>query len=298
MIQSFWSKPVIEAASSRTDGGWLEKKYHYMSLALSCLLLRKHYGHVALVTDNGGRELLAGLLDLPYTNVTVALDNLDHYPSEAWSLAKVYSYTLQQEPFIHVDGDVFLFEKLPPRIASADVIAQNSLHISAYKLDHVLNQVLTRFKRKPADLENGPGQGLYHCGIFGGASLDLIRMFAHDTMTLIADNADTISAMRYLDRDPTTNFGMGAMDWLNTILESYHLASLVCKYNQTVECLLQRSDIAKFEFTRFISQHEMPVSYVHPIYHYKKDGDVCTQLAYKLRQEFPHHYYKIISLFG
>ena len=95
-----------------------------MSWALSCLTLRRHYDEVALYTDSVGKHVLIDLLHLPYTEVNVVFDDFKCLPHH-WALAKVYTYSLQKKPFIHVDGDVYLPNGIPEEIAKKPVIIQN-----------------------------------------------------------------------------------------------------------------------------------------------------------------------------
>ena len=120
IVQSFWSKPhsdaLINVWESRSHGGWLDDKYHYMSWALSSYQLRKYYDEVELVTDAAGKELLIDILNLPYTNVVVKLDEINDYDRDLWALGKVYTYSLQQSPFLHVDGDIFIWKPFEKKL--------------------------------------------------------------------------------------------------------------------------------------------------------------------------------------
>ena len=85
-----------------------------MSWALSCLQLNKFYNNVELITDSRGKELLIDKLKLPYKNVRIELDNLNFDCSpQLWVTNKIYSYTLHNEPFLNVDGDVYIFQPFP-----------------------------------------------------------------------------------------------------------------------------------------------------------------------------------------
>lgn len=111
IVQSFWSKPMLMNDNSdaifRSNGGWTDRIYFYMSWALSCLKFKEIYNEIELVTDINGKHLLYDILELPYTNVVTKLDDLNDYNHNLWALGKLYAYKLQQEPFIHVDSDVF-----------------------------------------------------------------------------------------------------------------------------------------------------------------------------------------------
>lgn len=105
IIQSLWSKPSL------ITGGWSEKTFYYMSWALSCLKLKEFYNSVELFTDKKGKEFLIDRLQLPYDKVNIVLDDLNEFNSRLWALGKIYTYSIQHEPFIHVDGDVYIYGK-------------------------------------------------------------------------------------------------------------------------------------------------------------------------------------------
>ena len=104
IIQSFWTGDRDALHSSY---GWLTPMDHYLSWILSCNQLRKQYDQVCLVTDQQGYEILVEGLSLPYTEVKICLDTLNGYNPNLWALAKIKAYSIQKEPFVHVDGDVF-----------------------------------------------------------------------------------------------------------------------------------------------------------------------------------------------
>ena len=120
-IQTFWSAGLDPL---KHGFGWSHPEYNLMSWALSCLSLRRHYDHVVLYTDSIGKHVLIDLLHLPYTEVNVVFDDFECLPQH-WALAKIYTYSLQKEPFIHVDGDVYLSHPLSNDVLSAPLVAQN-----------------------------------------------------------------------------------------------------------------------------------------------------------------------------
>ena len=100
IVQTFWTAgqdPLKHAF------GWLHPEYNLMSWTLSCLSLREHYDEVALYTDSEGKRILIDKLHLPYTEVNVIFDDFPCLPQH-WALAKIKTYSLQTEPFLHVDG--------------------------------------------------------------------------------------------------------------------------------------------------------------------------------------------------
>lgn len=121
IVQTFWSgdREII-----KNNYGWLSPQYNLMSWALSCLLLKENYKEVVLYTDLEGYKVFSEYLQLPYTDIIVEYDNLVCKKSH-WAYAKLLTYSLQDKPFIHVEGDVYLPKRLRTEIESGELIAQN-----------------------------------------------------------------------------------------------------------------------------------------------------------------------------
>ncbi len=102
ITQTFWSGTGNPLNKSY---GWNHAEHNLMSWALSCCSLREHYDDVILYTDRQGYEVLIEKLRLPYTEVHVMYDDSLCLPQH-WAYAKVKTYSLQTEPFLHVDGDI------------------------------------------------------------------------------------------------------------------------------------------------------------------------------------------------
>lgn len=100
IVQTFW-----HGNNSLLDNsfGWMNPQYHLMSWALSCLSLKDNYQNIVLYTDSHGYEIFAEQLKLPYTDIIIQYDNLT-CPEPHWAYPKLLTYSLQKEPFIHVDS--------------------------------------------------------------------------------------------------------------------------------------------------------------------------------------------------
>lgn len=105
---------------------WIEPASFFRSFALSCLLARKNGGPIDLVTDSHGSHLLCDVMRLPYERVSLELqDFAGKYSSELWPLGKIKAYEVQTEPFIHLDGDLFLLSPLPASVLQNRVTFQS-----------------------------------------------------------------------------------------------------------------------------------------------------------------------------
>src|SRR6476646_849506 len=107
-VWSFWTKPFKE----HHHDVWFSEKHHLLSWALSFETARKHYPETALITDEEGAELLVGHLGLEFEHVSTELSELRDADERWWVLGKLRAYCVQQEPFVHLDNDVFLWARL------------------------------------------------------------------------------------------------------------------------------------------------------------------------------------------
>lgn len=125
VVQTYYSYANDENPIKDT-AGFLSADMNWKSMALSCLLLKKHYGKVTLYCNRKVRHLIIDQFKIPYDVVVEIPEFMKIYEGcNLWALPKIYTYSLQTEPFIHVDCDWFMFEKLSASIVKSDVIGQN-----------------------------------------------------------------------------------------------------------------------------------------------------------------------------
>lgn len=113
IVMSLWTKPCTDGKAH----GFSTVEDMINSLIVSVNVAKKHYPEIHFYTDKLGYEWIKPHLDLlPFTKIEICLDDFNWVPDIYWSFVKVYVYTLQKEPFIHIDNDVFLWETIPEYI--------------------------------------------------------------------------------------------------------------------------------------------------------------------------------------
>jgi hypothetical protein len=194
-VYSFWSKPFLSNiqpsrpvqtyinAGLNSYAGFSTFEDFLSSWALSVELSSKHYREIELVTDSYGKVLLADRLKLPFTSINTAMDSTpEHVSPRQWSLSKIVAYSLQNRPFVHVDADVYLWKRLPPRLENAPVFGQNTdsevwlnyHYTEAYFLMYKFLKVLPKdFTYQPRTFHQW--DTAICCGILGGQAWQLIR---------------------------------------------------------------------------------------------------------------------------
>jgi hypothetical protein len=288
-VHTFWidqGKDPLEASF-----GWCSARYHLMSWALSCLQLHKYYDNVELVTDTKGKELLIDKLKLPYKKVRIELDNLDLVDIPGlWVMKKIYSYTLHKEPFLNIDGDVFVFEPFPEDLLSGQLIAQNiEQDFDYYK--ELVGHVGQTFGYVPLPIKSQIKESLpikaSNAGIFGGKDHRFFEDYYKLVRKFVTENKQEISE---LTPAQMVNF--------NAVVEQYIFHCLSSDMGIEVNYLLDTVYDPSF-FESFANFHHLPfkIPFMHALGDYKKNGWVCDQMANRLRLDYSEYYYRIIDLF-
>lgn len=187
IIQSFWSGGLKDLGDNR---GWLSYEYHWLGWILSCNQLRKFYNNVELYTDAFGYEILIEKLKLPYTKVHVVLDEMNIYPKDLWAIAKIKTYELQCEPFLHIDGDVFIWDKFPDELMRGGLIAQNLENTTDYYRE-MWNEIAPHLSFIPPEIynyHNGLSNLGCNMGIIGGSNIEFIQEYTKKSFEFVDDN--------------------------------------------------------------------------------------------------------------
>jgi len=296
IIQSFWTLPMIKSretvSNNRFSGGWLDLKYHLMSWTYSCLQLKHYYDRVELITDRAGRTLLIDELQLPYSRVDIVLDRLNDYDPEWWAIGKILAFSMQDTPFIHVDGDVFIWERFPERIEKGRLVAQNlEQGFPFYRA--VMDALLADNAYIPRVITDGYAHNdslhAFNAGIIGGNDISFFRDFANEAFLFIRRNHAGLQHM------PS---GM-----INAFYEQHLYYCMAKNRKIPVECYsdIIDQDLLNLRLKSLWQFQHAPVStgYIHLFGEdAKKNFDICEELSGKLQSDYPRYYDRVMDIVG
>jgi hypothetical protein len=146
-----------------------------------------------LVTDRKGEKLLIDKLGLPFTHVSTELDRLQNVNPTWWALGKLVSYSMQDQPFMHLDTDVFLWKPLAPQVAEAPVFAQcpeihgEDLHCHQRDIEQAFAANGCSLP-KEWEWERSQENACHreeNCGIVGGTNVAFLRYFAQTALDMV-----------------------------------------------------------------------------------------------------------------
>lgn len=284
IIQTFWCPKNQEAKTIKA--GWLSPIFHYMSWALNRSLLKRYYPNIILYTSKEIQCFLEDTLKLSYQFQDLNAVGFGTFPAELWALAKIYIYRNQESAFLHIDGDVFIWESIDAKTNTGLVVQNleknfeyNSVAISkAEELSLTLPGCISLSIRSDNQIDS------VNAGIIGGTD---IAFFKHYTET----------ALKMYDINKNKFFEGSVSNHFNCLLEQILFHSLAVQLQKPLQFVLNQvvtkdyNNLAHFEGVPQITK------YVHPVATYKKNRKVCQQMAEVLEAEFPEIFFRIVEVF-
>ena len=291
-VWSFWTKPI------RDHGlvGWIDTKHHLFSWVLSVETARRHYPETSLITDDDGARMLIDRLGLPFENVSTALSTLESHNSQWYAMGKLYAYAMQTEPFVHIDGDVYLWNQLPERMERADVLAQNpeffNFGASYYRPD-ALERALAKNGHGWIPEEwrwfrsSGLPQKAESCGIIGGTRIDFFNYYAKLAIKLIEHPSNRLAWSHlesYAER---------------MLLAEQYLLSACIEYHKRRKDSAFKGINAEYLFDSlsdaFRPDKAERAGFTHLIAGAKSDRAIAARLEIRVKRDYPHHYERCLK---
>lgn len=286
-VWSFWSEPFRRGEGS----AWLSPYHAYLSWVLSVECARRHYPDTMLVTDDAGAELLVEQLGLRFTHVSRELNRLRDRDADWWALGKLYAYRMQTEPFVHLDGDVFLWKRLPAELEAAPVFAQSPESFDPENASHYypVRAVERTFPRDgvgwlpDAWWQYTAGSGTRTascCGIVGGTRIDLLAEYSRMGIQIAETEMNAAGWATW-----------GNKGVCNVLIEQLMLDAVVMHRRvfprSPADAELRVRHLFANEADPYDAAKASAAGYTHLIASAKRNPDVMADLEARVQRDFP-----------
>jgi hypothetical protein len=276
-IQSFWTntKSILEL-----KGGFPDVKFHLMSWALSSLQINKFCNNPELITDDFGKSILVDCLRLPYKKVKSDFDSFETpFHNDLWVIRKINSYASQNEPFLYIDGDVYLFAPLSESVSEAPLVAQN-LEINTIFYQEPVKELRKHFNIFPSFLHTSDVIAA-NAGIMGGKDISFFKEYQQKIHEFLASNHPFSEKINWYSQ--------------NIVVEQHFFACLAAEKNIPITYISDQVSTRDYspEYFRFTDlPHQC--SYIH-LMDGKKMISLCESLAQRLKIDYPEMYFRILE---
>ena len=269
--------------SLNINNGWLNGKFHLMSVCLSYHQLKTLHGKVSLSTDLNGYNLLINDLQLDYIIVNKNLEGFETIFNSFWVLKKLYSLAQENKPFLNVDCDFYFFKKLEQKFSTCSLIAQNYEFDHPYYID-TFNIVNDNFAYVPDYLKKEPNGRVsaINAGVIGGTNTDFFKIVFNEVRIFIEKNQ--ASFLKYNNVD------------FNMFLEQFFIKKLSEEEGIGITYLKEEEVGYPIDYS-LDKFYDLPkeVDYLHTM-NYKTNPLICEQIAQRLYLENPILYYRCIEV--
>lgn len=220
-VWSFWCKPYLAFKHKM----WQMPSHHLLAWGLSVQTASRYYPDTILITDRLGKKLLVDQLGLQFANVSTELERLNEVDAGWWAMGKLLAYSLQDQPFMHLDSDVFLWKALPKYLTSAPIFAQcpeDFHHVDERYGPREIEEAFARHNLAlPAEWEwsrsrGGGGFREVSCGLVGGTDIWFLRHYSQLGLDLVLNSKNAPAWSAFPEKE-----------CLNMMVEQFLLAACI-----------------------------------------------------------------------
>jgi len=286
VVWTLWTKPSLH-------GPWISPLAHACAWILSVNLAKKHYDNLVLYTDSKGWEFLK-TLNLPFTEVHTFYDDFD-MASKWFAAAKMKTLSLQTEPFIHIDNDVFLWNKISDTfLMQNDVVTQSyeDAHSAHYRIDFIKDLFTSKFSHlnfpkevKSYTYDTNEKLVAVNAGIVAVNNLKLIQRYVDLSLNIIQDK-DFKKLWSFLRKKHRYTDGQFMI-----LLEQYTLHAVLYYYKHTnvFNGSHINYDVLLSGELPYMRQRARELGYTHLISG-KRNYQITANLVEYVQNKFPRQY--------
>ena len=190
-IHSLWSTPSMkDNFDNKYDTKYLTKNFY--SYLFSALLIKKMGYEIELYCDNRAYEIYSLI---PYNKIHIVDFDSDGVSSKFWIWGKIKTHMLMTEPYVHIDGDVFMFRDIignQLENGTHKAVVQSLENEKTMKGDFTniyLNSInpFTKWNNKHRIDWNKYGLHAYNCGVVGFSDMNLKNQYANKVKEILVD---------------------------------------------------------------------------------------------------------------
>jgi hypothetical protein len=237
---------------------------------ISVHYVKKHYNNCNLITDSNTKKYLK---NLPFTAISTELDEIKDIKSKNWAIGKLFAYrniSKKRKPFLHLDYDVFLKNKISENFLCLPVFTQNEEHSVwenstenslgfGYNTKDMLEYDYSSHNLFTPSTEDRA----YNLGIFGGTDYEFIEEYATKAINFTLDENNK-KMFEKLDKTYHSR--------VSIICEQYLLWNISKKENKTIntylsgetwpEVILNGQNVGYFHLHGTNKQHKHITSHI------------------------------------
>jgi hypothetical protein len=225
---------------------WSQAKPEHNSVfkelaAVSNYFAQQHGYETILYTDVAGNLLLN---KIEYDQIILMPEHiLNQFPQTGWSLGKLLATSMTNEPFLHLDFDLFLFKPIEEKFLNKEAVF---FHDEIW-MDETLANSSFILKKKPEILKDINNYRSYNCAIFGGNNYKAFQDSAKYICNFAMVNASFLEKMSMQQRVLKRKKLVNDYIYLAIMLEQLWMPQILLKKGvKNIETILYEESMGKY----------------------------------------------------
>jgi len=256
---------------------------NFYSYLLSALLIKKHGHKIELFCDESLSEMFSLI---PYDKINIVDFNADRINQYFWIWGKIKTQELINEPYVHVDGDVFLFNDIIKNIQN-DVIVQSQEDnkTMGYSFENTYRKSLSPLKNFSFGVNwDKYNTFAYNCGVVGFNNIELKNEYIKKAKQIVKTLSCDIKINEYIN---------GYRNML-VVIEQALLYYYVKEYNVNPFEIIPYDEIIKHNYDWF-NTIPIKIGYCHMWGCSKFKNEILEKIKLNVKKHFPNNYKSIIK---
>lgn len=218
-VHSYKSDKVLPYLES--VGGASIIKPAIQIMALSACTIRKHFDDFTLITDDAGKAM-AEACAMPYSEIISVGPSFGSDPC-FWIHSKLHAYNTIQEPFVHFDTDLLLWDSLPAEYLANEVFAFHSeTYAWASYVKYHRDLVAAGFTVPALDATYWTSRMPINMAIFGGNDYKTINQYAGFVLEFLADNNGFLNTTPEQQHVVDASISLIEQAWASYLIQDAH----------------------------------------------------------------------------
>lgn len=279
-VHSIWSTPSL----SNNFDNYLDNKFikkNFYSYLLSALLIKKLGHTIELYCDEYSYEMYS---KIPYDKIHVVDFDSDGVSSKFWIWSKIKTQALINEPYIHIDGDVFLFRDIiGNKMENGNYKAviqslENKETIGEEFFNKLYVDSITPFKNINSRIKwDKYGLNAYNCGVVGFYDMKIKNIYVKNAKNLLVE----------ISNNPDFNKSRGKYEGMFLIAEQSLLYYILEEKKVKPLEIIPFSEIKKRSYNW--NSYANEIGYAHLLGYSKYKPEMIDKIKFKINKFFGEH---------
>jgi len=237
IIFTYWSKAKTNTTSFLKE-----------MAAVSNFFAQKHGYETILYTDDLGENIL---YKVPYNNILRLPDHtLNKFPKTIWNMGKILTTSLVNEPFLHLDLDLFLYKPIKDEFLNKPAIF---FHEEIW-MDKLLFDTSFIIKRHPKNINNNTYRS-YNCAMFGGTDYQIFNEVSKEVCDFVLENSQFLEKMNEQQIQLKKKGLVNNVLHLTSLVEQLWIPVLLKNKGIDISTILYDSSFDEYELKDYIGNY-------------------------------------------